>query len=168
MLWSVTTSTESDVLEHLFGKDVFNFHHEIIANVCASNAFYKGRDASVYLSIPGISRPYSITIKGITSDYPPKVISSSTNGDQFIKYRPVSIGQVATEVKFRLSDVTSRYMNSWIYLVFYVEADSEIKPYMIGEATVRAKKWRPKKPRTRNPQYSNQGFKSAFEDLKKI
>lgn len=90
----------------------------------------------MYLSIPGIAIPKPITIKGITSDYPPKSISFSTNGDQFVRYSHSDIGQVATEVKFRLGDVTSRYLNGWIYLVFYVENDHDIKPYMIREATV--------------------------------
>ena len=120
----------------------------------------------MYLSIPGIEIPRTITIKAITSDYPPKLISVSTNGDKFVKHPPTSIGQVATEVRFKLNDVTSRYMNSWIYLVFYVENDHDIKPYMIREATVRVKKWIRISEIERENRYSNQDFKSCMEEMK--
>ena len=32
MICSVITSSENDVLEHLFGNDIFNFQNEIIAD----------------------------------------------------------------------------------------------------------------------------------------
>ena len=62
----------------------------------------------------------------------------------------MGIGPVATKVTFKLSDVTSRYLNSWIYLVFYIEDNVRIKPLILSEVTIRAKRWVPKNRRGRD------------------
>lgn len=147
MICSEEVSSVDDVLNSILGGETINFEYEISPTLPPTNSFFKGKEASIYLSIPGIEHDMPITIQAMTSDYPPKFITNSTNGDLFIKYRPVGINSVSTKVTFKLCDVSSRYLNSWIYLVFYIRDNLTIKPFILQEVIIRAKRWIPKSRR---------------------
>lgn len=153
LICSERAATSKEVIERIFGKQLEPFPLEVRSEIPLGRPLYKDKPTSIWLSIPGATGTYPVTMRAVSSDYPPKYIKSSTNGDQFIKYKPVSIGNTPTEVTFRLSDVTSRYLNQWIFLVFYVEDNSSIKPLIEEEVIIRAKQWVPTRVRRRNTYY---------------
>lgn len=161
MICSETTARRKHVVEKVLGKWKGPFQYKIEIIEKPKFPLYKDKDVELMLFVRGIEGTVPLSIRALTSDFPPKIVNSSANGDRMVKNKPLELGNNPIIVNFRLTDVTSRYLNAWIYLIFYVQDRTDIRPLVFSDVTIRAKRWTPKK--MRRPQPADLSSEDEFE-----
>ena len=76
-----------------------------------------------------------------TADYPPTELFENTSGGRILKGNSEVYGSKEVEFrKFSITEVSSHYRNSVFYLVVVTENNSLVKPLVISELNVKARK----------------------------
>ncbi|EAR85494.2 hypothetical protein TTHERM_00442440 (macronuclear) [Tetrahymena thermophila SB210] len=158
----------SSLLQYLFNKQDSDFKYELKPAEEIPHPFYRERNFSIKLQLYDRQgnmiqnqNKVTLTMALYTSENPPQVIKQNTLGNQILKgflEKELYLGRVSFD-KIQIKEVTSHYLNGWIYLIIFPKHPKEsklqsnqgnqdhveIKPLILEKIIVKAKKMRENK-----------------------
>ncbi|KAL4488476.1 hypothetical protein ABPG72_013044 [Tetrahymena utriculariae] len=185
----------SSLLQYLFSKQDSEYKYELRPSEEIPYPFYRERNFSIKLQLydrqGNVVQNQSkiiLTIALYTSENPPQVIKQNTLGNQILKgflEKELYQGRVSFD-KIQIKEVTSHYLNGWIYLIIFPKHPkeikqqnnqgnidfAEIKPLILEKIIVKAKKMRENKSQSSNKNQSlmqkNEEDKSSMQSDNKL